>query len=749
MNKPVLRIGSAMLALVAGLAAGQAAAEEASATDAVARGEEIIVTAEKREQTLLDVPQSVSVVSGSTLEEQHADNFADYLKLVPGLQLDQDRSGQGRLVIRGVNTGGVASTVGVYMDETPFGSSSGLVNAAVLAGDFDTFDLDRIEVLRGPQGTFYGASSLSGVLKFVTNEPSTEALEVRGRAGIETTDGGDESYLGNLVVNVPLGDKAAFRASGSYRKYGGFVDSIGTGGSDVEKNINDSTSYGGRASLLLKPTDTFDLRLTAVLQNINADAPSFVEVDPDTLEILHGGLTQSQFVPSFSNLKYRVYNSTANLDLGFGTLTSSTSYGTQKQRIRTDYTNGLSGYLGAALGGLENEFFQDQKTDSEKFTQELRIAGESDIVDWLVGGYYTDEDGLIFQDFILVEPGTTDPIDGLPLIGQATIDSTYQEIAGFANVTVHLSDRFDIGLGGRYSENEQSAHQVTDGFLVGGLTDLPVFESKEDVFTYSVAPRFELSDDLSLYARVAKGFRPGGPNIVPAGAPAGIPTTYESDSVVSYEAGVKGQSADGVLNFDAAVFRIDWKNIQLLVTDEASGFNYNGNGSKAKSEGLEFTLGARPVAGLDLSVNGAYTNAKLTEDTAIGGLAGDRLPFTPKFSLSLLADYSFPVSDTAEAHVGGSVRHLSSQSAGFDGGYREANGHQRIIDGYEVIDLSAGIDFGKVSLDAYVRNLGNSKGRTSTTGTTVFGAFDLFPEGAIGTGVIRPRTFGLTLGVEL
>src|SRR6187431_3667778 len=207
MKKSVLRIGSAGFALAMGLTAALASAQDAPA--APSDGETILVTAQKRSQELIEVPQSVTVVSGATLEDQHADNFQDYLKLVPGLQLDQSRPGQGRLILRGVNTEGVASTIGVYMDETPFGSSSGLVNAAVLAADFDTFDLERIEVLRGPQGTFYGASSLSGVLKFVTAEPSTSEVLVRGRAGVEFTEGGDASGYGNLVVNVPLADIAA------------------------------------------------------------------------------------------------------------------------------------------------------------------------------------------------------------------------------------------------------------------------------------------------------------------------------------------------------------------------------------------------------------------------------------------------------------------------------------------------------------------------------------------------------------
>ena len=176
--------------------------------------EEIIVTAQKRAEALIDVPLSISVVGGDVLERQQASNFQDYLKLVPGLQLNQGTPGSGRLVMRGVNTGSVAATVAVYVDETPFGSSSGLVNGGTLAGDFDAFDMQRIEVLRGPQGTLYGASSLSGVLKFATNPPRTDKFEARVRAGLESVEGGDMGYSGTGMINVPLSDTFALRATG-------------------------------------------------------------------------------------------------------------------------------------------------------------------------------------------------------------------------------------------------------------------------------------------------------------------------------------------------------------------------------------------------------------------------------------------------------------------------------------------------------------------------------------------------------
>ena len=708
--------------------------------------EDIVVTAQKREQLLIDVPQSISVVSGGVLEGQHANDFSDYLKLVPGLQLNQSTPGQGRLVLRGINTGGVASTVAVYMDETPFGSSSGLVNGAILAGDFDTFDVARVEVLRGPQGTIYGASSLGGVLKFVTNEPATDRLIARGRAGIEAVDGGDTSYSGDAVVNVPLGDRLAFRASGFYRRDGGFIDSIGTAGSDVEKNINDSRVYGGRASLLFRPSEAVSLRLSAVLQNIDNDAPSIVEADPFTLKPLYGRLSQSQFVPQFSEFRYRVYNATGDVDLGFATLTSATSYGTLDETFRDDLTTNLSGLL-TAIFGTPNELFQDQQTDNKKFTQELRLASaKSDVFEWLVGGYYTHEKGLILQDFTAVAPGTLTPIAGLPLLAHAKLTSKYEEIAGFANATLHLGDRFDLDFGGRYSHNKQSARQTADGVLAGGPATFSS-SSSESVFTYSVAPKVKFGDRASIYARVAKGFRPGGPNVVPPNAPPSVPRKYDSDSLVSYEVGVKAQTPDNMFSIDVALFHIDWKDIQLFAN--VNGFGVNVNGAGAKSDGAEFTATLRPTPGLDLSINGAFTNARLTGDTdpLVGGLKGDRLPFTPKYSFSTNADYKWSLSPSTDAYVGGSVRLQGNQPGAFDASFRATNGRQRRVPAYEVVDLRAGLDFGKVSVEAYVKNLTNSHGILSTAAVQANG-FDVYPNGALGTGIIRPRTIGLSLTAE-
>ena len=721
-----------------------------------AMSEDVVVTAQKREQTLIDVPQSISVVSGATLENQQANNFQDYLKDIPGLQLTQATPGFGRLVIRGVNTGGVASTVGVYVDETPFGSSSSLANGAILAGDFDTFDVARIEVLRGPQGTLYGASSLSGVLKFVTNAPETDKLIVRMRGGVEDVKGGDVSYYGNAVVNVPLGDTLAFRASGVYRKDGGFIDIPAEtvknllGGAlttTPRSNINGSKTYGGRAALLFTPTSNFSVKLSAVLQNIEADAPSLVDADPHTLRTLNGGPTQTQFVPQHSTVSYRVYNGLIDYDFGFATLTSSSSYATLKQAFQTDATFNLSGYLGVVFG-IPNNLYLDQTTSVDRFSQELRLAGKSDLFDWLVGGYYTHEKGTIAQRYVPVTPGTTNPIASFPLLAQVNLSSRYEEVAGFADGTLHLGPRVDIDGGVRYSHNDQRADQVQSGVLASG-PPIPSQSSSEGVFTYSVAPKFKLGDRLSIYARVAKGFRPGGPNVIapPAsgtGIPAGTPTSFSSDTLTSYEGGIKGETRDRSFSFDLASYHIDWSRIQLFAV--VNGFGLTINGVSAVSDGGEFTVTARPTPGLELSANGAYTDAHLTGDTSalVGGRNGDQLPFTPKYSVSINADYRWAVSGTTNAFVGASERFLSKQSGAFDNTYRTTYGRQRQVPSYNVVDLRAGLDFGRFGLELYARNILDTDGKVSTSATTANG-LPVLPGGAIPAGIIRPRSLGAAL----
>jgi outer membrane receptor protein involved in Fe transport len=771
---------AAVLALTMGSAANAQVQEEQappqqdqSATDE--DNAEIVITAQKREEKILDIPQSVTVVGGDTLERQHAVTFQDYLSQVPGLSLEQSEPGVGRLVLRGVNTGGVSSTVAVYVDETPFGSSTGLVNGAILAGDFDTFDIARIEVLRGPQGTLYGASSLGGVLKFVTNTPQLGQFSGKARAGLEFVDGGGTGYNVSGIVNMPLGDVAAFRGSGFYRKNAGWIDASGKDGTlfdgspapslDAGKNINDGQVWGGRGSLLFKPTDRLSVRLTAIAQHIESDAPSFAEVDQDDYDPIDGKLQQTIFFREPNELKYRLYNGVIEYDLGFASLLSSTSFGKSDQTFTLDATPILGSVLNFLLGGLVAPGiigpFQDQQTDHQKFTQEVRLASpSSDTFEWMVGAYYTKEKGKIDQFIGSIDLTTREPFDvpglteALGELATARIDSRYKEVAGFGNVTWHATDRFDITAGARVAKNKQSAHQVTASDLgLVGASDF-VTRSDESVFTYSVSPRFDISDTTAVYARIARGYRPGGPNVVPPTAPAEVPRSFDSDSLTSYEVGLKTDIGRR-LSFDLSAYHLSWKDIQLFTTIQNVGANINGG--SASSNGVEGSLTFRPSPGVQLALNGAWIDAQLTSDTppAAGGFDGDRLPFVPRLSFSTTADYEWKLSSSTTAFVGGTLAYVGKQRDNFGSeliGF-DSEGlaifesvPQRHISDYATIDLRAGIEFDRFTLEAYVKNLTNTEGVSSLALLEDQQLHNnILPGEAIRAALTRPRTIGVSL----
>ena len=742
--------------------APQAAAQEKEAAPL----EEIVVTAQKRSEALAKVPLSVSVLTGDMLEQQQADNFQDFAAMVPGLSLTSGTRGITRLTLRGVNTGGVATTVGVYVDDVPFGSSSGLANAAILSGDFDTFDLARIEVLRGPQGTLYGASSLGGVMKYVTNAPNTESFEARAQASMENASGGDQGYALTGVVNVPVSDRFAFRATGFYRHDGGFIDSIGDNpipsltdpnvnvvqGTRVEKNINSVDSYGGRVMALFQPSDRFSMNLMVLMQNLNSDSSDIVDADPVTLKPLHSDPVRSRYQLDYTDIQYRIYSATLNWDFGGASLESVTSYSTFDEDFQDDIAANTQ-LAGVPMASLTTLLFgdpatrplsavQDQVTSTDKFTQELRLlSAEDETFEWLLGLYYTKEDsGIDPQSILAVEAGTETVASDIPILVEARLPSDYKEYALFANATWHITPRFDLSFGGRSSKDKQTASQVLEGALLGGTTNYDEAKSSETPFTYSIAPRFEVNDVLSVFARIATGYRPGGPNVLPPVAPPGTPGSYDSDSLTSYELGLKADAAGGRFGLDFTVYLLDWEDIQLLAV--INGVGLNANGGTAKSKGFEFTATVRPTDGLTFGLNGAYTDAYLTQDTdpIVGGMDGDPLTFVPDWSYSLLADYEWPVMGDKTAYVGGLVSYVGDRPAAF--GNRASDGSLRQAGSYTTVNLRAGLDSGRWSVELYAKNLTNEFGVSS------IGTEGALPNGAIGLGLIRPRNIGLSVGAR-
>ncbi|MGI9169540.1 MAG: TonB-dependent receptor domain-containing protein [Caulobacteraceae bacterium] len=325
---------------------------------------------------------------------------------------------------------------------------------------------------------------------------------------------------------------------------------------------------------------------------------------------------------------------------------------------------------------------------------------------------------------------------GVPVLEEGFLDSTYQEYAAFTNATWHIVPRLDLTFGGRLSHNDQVASQLLDSTALGGTrTEFDNRRSAQTVFTWSVAPRFKINDDTSVYARVATGYRPGGPNILPPLAPPDTPASYNADTVTSYEAGLKADWLHRTLSLDLAAYNIDWNDVQVFTF--VNGLGILTNGGTAVSRGVEFTATARPTRGLTVSLNGAYTDAHLTEDAppGTGGLNGDALPYVPKLSLNLSGDYQWTLKGATTAYVGADFSFVGARSATFD--------LRHEVPSFETVDLRAGIDTGRWTLEAYVRNLANAQGVTS-----LFSGVGTIPNNAMGVGVIRPRTVGLTLGAR-
>ncbi len=698
--------------------------------------ETIIVTAEKRAEPLNEVPLSVSAISGSTLDNLQARDFADYAALIPGLSLSSGQSGLTRLTLRGQNAGGVGSTVAVYIDESPFGSSTALLNGSINTGDFDTWDMQRIEVLRGPQGTLYGANSEGGLLKFVTNAPELGKFSVAGEASGESVKHGGNGWDARALVNMPLGDKMALRVSGFYDDVPGYIDDPASG----RRRLNEGRKSGGRASLLLAATTDLAIRLTAESQTASYHGTNLVDVNPVTLKPLYGDLTQQHVVPEPSHFKYENYNASIDWNLGAFRLLSATSYGILHSDTVTDGTPIYGGLAAGVFGATGAPL--DGDVELKKFTQEIRLTSSaSKSLEWQIGGYYTHESGALVQNLNAV---TASSGKALGLLIQPVVDSTYKEGAGFLDLTYHINSQFDVQAGGRWSSNSQDATQTTfyNPILAGlfGIVPNPQVvngNSSEHVWTYSVAPSWHFDANSLVYARVATGYRPGGPNVLPPTAPLAVQRQYGSDRTTNIELGVRSTQLDGRVSLDLAAFHVNWKNIQLF--EVVGGFGINANGGTARSQGVEWTFAYLPVSGLTLQWTGAYTDAKLTSAApSIDANSGDRLPYAPKWGTSVDAEYKRTMFGNFSGFLGGTYSYVGSRSSDFASSVVNPPG-QLVLPSYNTYGARLGLENGRYRVTLYGKNLSDSRGITNFAGS---GA----PYSSVT--VTQPRTIGLTLSAK-
>lgn len=734
--------------------AGSAAWAQDAAGDAATMSE-IVVTAQKKSERLLDVPVSVATMSGESLAQQNLVQLRDFYNRVPGVSLSGGGTEQraNGVAIRGITTGGgTASTVAFVLDDVPL--TSGAASAQSPLIDVDPSDLQRVEILRGPQGTLYGASSLGGLVKYVTISPDTEQFSGRVEVGGNTIDKGGEGWSLRGSANLPIvRDKLALRVSAFTRHDPPYLDNINT--TAAGKDINDNRVQGGRVALLFKPSETLTFDLSAVRQRAKFFGSPQIRVCPSCgtgaftgtpdFTPFHGDMTLN-LAPTKRDVSFTLYQGRANLDLGFANLTAISAWDRVKSASDLDQTNTFRFLLSAfsAPTGSVSLINADQ---TEKFSQEIRLASKSDgALEWLVGGFYTHEKIGVDQ-MLIVHPASGSDATAYTSVAPAK----FEEESVFADATYHFTPKFDVQVGARYSSNDQDsgsstviASQAVRFF--GPSSSEPASKSSDDAFTWLFTPRYKISQDMMAYLRVATGYRPGGPN---ASGVAGIPLSFKSDSVVSYEAGLKGVIPNLNATYEAALFQIDWDDIQLLTTDVASQFTYYTNGSTARSRGLELSGRWSPVHGLSIDGAATYLDAKLTDPlrspagaSPIYGSKGDRLPGSAKTSASLSAQYDWSVGRGISAFAGVSLAYVGDRYAEFanilpTSTANAAYGARVELPSYTTFDLRAGAYNDDWRLTAYVKNLGDRRGIVEATtrgGTSSPQAIFL-----------QPRTIGATL----
>jgi outer membrane receptor protein involved in Fe transport len=718
----------------------------------------IVVTANRRSETLQKVPMAVSALTWHDIERQHLQDFSDYAASVPGLGAISLGPGMTELSIRGIASGSQqpSASVGVYVDETPFGSSSVFAVGSALTPDLDPADVERIEVLRGPQGTLYGAGALGGVIRFITIPPDTENYSGRLQLGGSSVDGGGNGFDLHGMVNLPLvKDKLAIRANVYDETDPGFVDDAGRGKTDV----NESKIKGGRVSLLWTPTDKTSVRVTALAQNLAAAGSATVALDPDTLQSVYGGLQQRNAAlgGDVFNGHYRLYNVTFNTDFGWAKLMSSSSYSTLDAVTYTDATPLL--YLGPQANGQPYGTLEQATIPQTKATQEFRLSSpKSQAVEWLGGVFWTRETGNNAQNVY-----TSDYYSGTPLpsplgipIGGDSQPSTYEAWAAYGSITWHITDRFDVEAGLRYSRDKQHYTEIGYGLLFGGVPPTVLLDkrSSDNSTTFSLTPTFHIDDHNMLYARVASGFLPGGPNIVPVGVP-NVPATFSPTKLTDYEVGLKSTSPDNRLMVDLSAYYIDWTKIPLTTFE--NNFTFLTSGGQARSKGLEATISWLAAPGLKLSANASYNDATLTKDAPYpsNGKRGDPLPYAPQFTLGLSGDYDFALGGGWHGYVGASYRYVDERSTDFAFSYPVAGvlpplPSSPTIPGYHTINLRAGVNRGPWDIGVYVKNLTNQRGIVQASTFQNYVPVAGEPNPVTGrmednATIITPRMFGISV----
>jgi iron complex outermembrane recepter protein len=701
--------------------------------------EEVVVTANKRAEPLSNVGEGVSAISGADLELMSANNLEDYLGFIPGVEFTSyGRPGQDQISIRGIASQSLGAAVATYVDEVPVGSTSNEAQGATYTVDIDPADLERVEVLKGPQGTLYGASSLGGVLKYVTKAPSlTDSSFETGVEGNDIDHGG-LGYKVRAAGTTPIvQDVLGVRVSAFYRDDAGYIDNVETGA----KDINSDRAWGVRASLLYQPMEALSVKVGAVVQRTDSsglDAVSYNQVPnfPPPFVLSYGDLNTALALEQPSRVTDEIYTAEIHYDMGWASLVSATGISREDIYRLTDVT---ATYTQPSYQTLLNEtpgstVSDINHYDIDKTTEEIRLQSASNgKLEWLAGFFYQDESSTTSSLLTLDDAAGVQPPQpyGSPAVEYT--NNELKEVAGFGDLTWYILPQLDVSAGYRHSHIEQ--HNVTDeyGFVFEPTTPtLPTTMTAapvNDVNTYSGGIRWRVTSDVMLYARAANGFRPGGGRSEPPVPIQNFVFSYNPDSIWSYETGIKAKAWDGRLIIDVDGFYINWKDIQNLVA-VGEGFLIQGNGGAAVSRGGEAQIQLEPIRHLNLNAGLAYTDAHYTApNPGLDLTVGEPIQFVPKFTASLQANYSWTLSDRAQVFTGADYRYRSGEldAIGFE------------LPAYGQWGLHAGVDYDATRVNLYVVNLTDKRGLLGYTG-----GGDAIGD-AFRYAVTPPRTIGISI----
>jgi len=597
--------------------------------------EEIVVTATKRESRLLNTALSVGVLTGEELAALGAANLHDYWRLIPSLVVTDQAFGGDRITIRGLGEepNGIAESMSaVYFDETPVNQADGLFT---MSPGFELVDIDRVEVLRGPQGTLFGASAMGGAVRIISNAPDTQGSYGFVEGGVSSTSHGGINYETNAVWNLPLGDNSAARVVGYYRDNDGWIDDIGLN----RNNVNSADVGGGRLSLLWGVSESLDI--TTRLQYQRRDTDGFNFVDPVGKPELGIPVTGDyQFVglePQFRNEEVTLFSVTSEYDGNWADWISITSWTNYDASLQIDLAEEARYLFLGAYAPIVSTVEYEQ----EAFAQELRLVSEPGRhIEWLGGVFYLDQDVPRLDQFVWED----NPVFPDDVFSTTVTKDRRRDWGVFGEISWPFTERLKGTLGIRWYDVEKDSRSVLNGPATGFQDVAITLNYDEDGLTPKASLAWDLRDTTMLYALVSRGYRAGGGNTPLAVNDCGAPAAFESDDLWNYEMGLKSLSSDGRMSLNLSVYTIDWSDAQTEVDIPDCPNIFVVNAGETSSDGIELEWAFLITRNWELRVAAGYNDSEVISPVPGSGIpAGAKIPLVPDITAAVSTTHNFPM----------------------------------------------------------------------------------------------------------